>query len=284
MKKNKGKDAASGITLQNLDISFSKPFPATDCDPWLSNFQKILTDGDPDQTGVKKEVAFQAFVPNLVQLRGRVATGDLMKDLQPVRLDAPRRHARAPRHGNVRLHVLRAGRPQRHLARRHRRERQDASAPLAAVLRRRPRPGAEGHHRPGLQRARGRRIFDDENHRNRLENLLSHETVTEVGAANSPDAGNAPVETLGCDKGAQNVKGGSILDCVKNDTPQFTVKGPGFAKDGGTALPAGHPSLAGGTTVSDSGPRALGSALAFALVTPFGLWRLRRNRRRRPRE
>ena len=58
------------------------------CDPWLSNFQKILTDGDPDQTGTKKEAAFQSFVPNLVQVRGRVATGDSMKDLQPVRLGA----------------------------------------------------------------------------------------------------------------------------------------------------------------------------------------------------
>ena len=79
---------SAGVTIPNLDVSFSNPFPANDCDPWLSNFQKILTDGDPDQTGTKKEVAFQSFVPNLVQVRGRVATGDLMKDLQPVRLDA----------------------------------------------------------------------------------------------------------------------------------------------------------------------------------------------------
>jgi hypothetical protein len=127
----------------------------------------------------------------------------------------------------------------------------------------------------------GARIFDDDSHRDRLENLLSHMTVTEGGKATSPDAGQDPVETVGCDKGAQNVKGGSILDCVNRDfTPQFTVKGPGFAKDGGSALPADHPAVVDeAQRITDSGPRALASVMVFALVTPVGWWRLRRRRR-----
>jgi hypothetical protein len=106
-------------------------------------------------------------------------------------------------------------------------------------------------------------------------------TNTEAGAESSPEGGGASEETVGCDQGAQNVEGGSILDCVVNDTPQFTVKGPGFEKDGGSALPAGHPSLGGATgetAIADSGPRALGSTLAFALLTPFAWWRWRRRR------
>jgi hypothetical protein len=106
-------------------------------------------------------------------------------------------------------------------------------------------------------------------------------TVTDAGTATTANGG-AGVETVGCDKGAQNVKGGTILDCVNNETPQFTVKGPGFAKDGGTALPAGHPAIQQrAETITDSGPRAVGSVLAIAVVTPFGWWRLRRTRRRR---
>jgi hypothetical protein len=136
----------------------------------------------------------------------------------------------------------------------------------------------------GFNVPEGARIFDDDNHRTRLEDLLSHMTVTEAGEVTT-DNGGAGVETVGCAKGAQNVEGGSILDCVKDDTPQFTVKGPGFAKDGGSALPAGHPALeqsASATLTNSSGP-ALGSVLAFALVTPFGWWRLRRDRRSRRR-
>ncbi|MEY2459868.1 MAG: hypothetical protein QOG30_1698, partial [Acidimicrobiaceae bacterium] len=265
-----------GVTIPNTDIEFSKPFPLDDCDPWLSNFQKILTDGDPDQTGTKKEVAFQSFVPNLVQIRGRVATGDLMKDLQPVRLDATTLERQdsttlgytffVPDSLNVTSTddiVVTAKMRVRHLP------------PYFVEGLAQEQKDLLGQ---GFNIPDGSRIFDDDANRTRLEDLLSHMTVTEAGAASSDD----PVETVGCDKGAQNVKGGSILDCVEKDTPKFTVKGPGFAKDGGSALPAGHPSIVGGTTITDSGPRALGSALAFAVVTPFGWWRLRR-RRRHPR-
>jgi len=275
LKKTGGKDAASGITIPNLDIAFSKPFGVDDCDPWLSNFQKILTDGDPQQTGTKKEVAFQSFVPNLVQFHGRIATGDVMKDLQPVRLDKDG-NSQDSTTLNYTFFVpddLNITSPDQ------------IKVTAKMELRNLPPYFVSGLAQEqkdiidqGFNVPEGARIFDDENHRNRLENLLSHMAITEVGTATSPEAGQTAVETLGCDKGAQNVVGGSIFDCLKDDKPQFTVKGPGFAKDGGNALPAGHPSLTG-TAVSDNSTQALGSAVAFVLVAPFGMWRLRRNRR-----
>jgi hypothetical protein len=279
LKKTNGVDAASGITIPNLDISFSKPFPVDDCDPWLSNFQKILTDGDPDLTGTRKEVAFQSFVPRLVEIRGRVATGDPMKDLQPVRLDLKTREPQDTARFNYTFFVpdsLSVSSPD------------DIVVSAKMRVRHLPPYFVEGLAQEqkdildlGFNVPEGARIFDDDDHRDRLENLLSHMTVTEAGAATSPEAGQEAVETVGCDKGAQNVEGGSILDCMKDNTPQFTAKGTGFAKGAGSALPAGHPTPREGTTLSDNGPRALGSALAFALVTPFGWWRLRRHRRHR---
>jgi hypothetical protein len=55
----------------NIDIKFSAAFPANDCDPWLTNYQKILTDGDPNKTGIFTEVAYQSFLPDIVKLRTR---------------------------------------------------------------------------------------------------------------------------------------------------------------------------------------------------------------------
>lgn len=72
-------------TVGNLDIEFSAAFPANDCDPWLTNYQKILTDGDPQQTGTFTEVAYQSFLPDIVKLRTRVATQQVMRTLDPIR-------------------------------------------------------------------------------------------------------------------------------------------------------------------------------------------------------
>ena len=72
-------------TVGNLDIKFSAAFPANDCDPWLTNYQKILTDGDPQQTGTFTEVAYQSFLPDIVKLRTRVATQQVMRTLDPIR-------------------------------------------------------------------------------------------------------------------------------------------------------------------------------------------------------
>jgi len=121
----------------------------------------------------------------------------------------------------------------------------------------------------------GARIFSDNDHPGRLETLLSDLAVTTAGSATSEDG----AETLGCDQGAQNIIGGSIFDCVKDDTPQFTVKGSGFAK-AGKALPAGHPALSTKTQTADAGPLAFASLLALVVVTPASWWRGRRRRRR----
>ncbi len=72
-------------TVGNVDIEFSAAFPANDCDPWLVNYQKILTDGDPNQTGTFTEVAYQSFLPDIVKLRTRVATQQVMRTLDPIR-------------------------------------------------------------------------------------------------------------------------------------------------------------------------------------------------------
>jgi hypothetical protein len=70
------------------NIRFATSFRADDCDPWLANFQKILTDGDPDGDGVFNEVAFQSFLPDIVKVRTRTALQLPMNELQPVRLRA----------------------------------------------------------------------------------------------------------------------------------------------------------------------------------------------------
>ncbi|HEV3226815.1 MAG TPA: hypothetical protein VGZ52_08275 [Acidimicrobiales bacterium] len=273
MKKAGGKDAKTGITLPNLDIKFAKPFPNDNCDPWLTNFQKILTDGDPNQTGTKNEVAFQSFVPNLVQVRGRIATGEQVKDLQPVRLDANG----APQQTGTFDYTffvpdsLGITSPDDIDVTATMRVRHLAPYFVSGLAQEQQDLLGKGFNIPD-----GSRIFDDSGHPSRLEDLLSHMTVTEVDSANSKDG----TETLACDKGAQNVKGGSIFDCKKGDTPQFTVKGPGFSKDKGGALPPGHPTLASAEKTTNAAPMALASTVAFAMATPVGWWRLRRRRRR----
>jgi hypothetical protein len=72
-------------TVANGNILFAEPVPADTCDPWLANFQKILTDGDPTGSGTFKEVAYQSFLPDIVKLRQRIVDGKVMKPLQSVR-------------------------------------------------------------------------------------------------------------------------------------------------------------------------------------------------------
>jgi hypothetical protein len=265
-------DAASGITLQNLDVALARTSGVDNCDPWLTNFQKILTDGDPQQTGTKTEVTYQSFVPNLVQIRGRIATGEAVKDLQPVRLDDQLQAQDTalfdytffvPDTLNLASAddiVVNAKMRFRHLppyfvA--------DLAQAQQDILDR------------GFNVPEEARIFDDDQHPNRLADLLSHMAVTEVGAATS---GNGE-ETVGCDQGPQNVEGGTILDCVDDNNPVHTVKGNGFAKDGGNALPAGHPPVVETAGLAeDSGLLALWSTLLLVLVAPFAWWRMRRRR------
>lgn len=72
--------------IKDLNIRFTAAFPANDCDPWLANYQKILTDGDPDGDGFFTEVPYQSFLPGIVKTRARVATQQVMRPLEAVRI------------------------------------------------------------------------------------------------------------------------------------------------------------------------------------------------------
>ncbi|HMQ28530.1 MAG TPA: hypothetical protein PKA98_21270, partial [Acidimicrobiales bacterium] len=70
----------------NANVEFA--FTAEDCDPWLANFQKILTDGDQDEDGVFVEVPYQTFLGGIVQDRFRIADDLQMRVVNPTRLNA----------------------------------------------------------------------------------------------------------------------------------------------------------------------------------------------------
>jgi hypothetical protein len=71
--------------LGNREIKFSIAVPLDRCDPWLANFQKILTDGDADGDGIFTEVAHQSLLPDIVKLRVRTADQQVMAPLLPGR-------------------------------------------------------------------------------------------------------------------------------------------------------------------------------------------------------
>jgi len=75
--------AALGLVPRNATVSLVAPAELADCDPWLTNFQKILTDGDPDGTGQFVEVAYQSLLPDIVKLQTRVADDQVMAPLKP---------------------------------------------------------------------------------------------------------------------------------------------------------------------------------------------------------
>lgn len=74
--------AAEFGTPNNATVVLAAPAPLTDCDPWLTNFQKILTDGDPEGTGQFVEVPYQSLLPDIVKLQTRVADQKLMAPLK----------------------------------------------------------------------------------------------------------------------------------------------------------------------------------------------------------
>jgi nitrate/TMAO reductase-like tetraheme cytochrome c subunit len=69
-------------TLEST-VNLIQPAPLSDCDPWLTNFQKILTDGDPDHTGEFDEVSYQSLQPDIVKNEVRVADQQVMAPLLP---------------------------------------------------------------------------------------------------------------------------------------------------------------------------------------------------------
>ncbi len=80
---------AEGTTVDKVpdgNIAFAAALPADQCDPYLANFQKILTDGDPGNTGIFKEVTYQSFLADIVKTRHRVVDNLAMAPLQPTRL------------------------------------------------------------------------------------------------------------------------------------------------------------------------------------------------------
>jgi hypothetical protein len=57
--------------------------PLSGCDPWLANFQKILTDGDLDGDEVFTEVPYQSLLADIVKTRVRVSDQQAMDALNP---------------------------------------------------------------------------------------------------------------------------------------------------------------------------------------------------------
>jgi cytochrome c553 len=70
-------------TVLNSTVQIFTPNPLDDCDPWLANFQKILTDGDPDGDGTFVEVPYQSLQPDIVKNQIRVADQQAMGALKP---------------------------------------------------------------------------------------------------------------------------------------------------------------------------------------------------------
>jgi hypothetical protein len=57
--------------------------PLSSCDPWLANFQKILTDGDLDGDALFTEVPYQSLLADIVKTRVRVSDQQAMDALNP---------------------------------------------------------------------------------------------------------------------------------------------------------------------------------------------------------
>jgi cytochrome c554/c'-like protein len=70
-------------TVLNATVQIATPSPLDDCDPWLANFQKILTDGDPDGDGTFVEVPYQSLQPDIVKNQIRVADQQAMGAIKP---------------------------------------------------------------------------------------------------------------------------------------------------------------------------------------------------------
>jgi hypothetical protein len=55
--------------------------PLSQCDPWLANFQKILTDGDFNGDGIFVEAPYQSLLADIVKTRVRASDGQAMDAL-----------------------------------------------------------------------------------------------------------------------------------------------------------------------------------------------------------
>ncbi len=76
----------AGATLSDSAIQLAPGAaqPPGKCDPWLSSWQKILTDGPPPAPGdIRHEVTFQSLLANIVATRHRVVQDLAMKPMGP---------------------------------------------------------------------------------------------------------------------------------------------------------------------------------------------------------
>ena len=64
-----------------VQLNPSAVAPLSQCDPWLTNFQKILTDGDANGDGIFEEVAYQSLLADIVKTRVRVSDQQAMDAL-----------------------------------------------------------------------------------------------------------------------------------------------------------------------------------------------------------
>jgi hypothetical protein len=72
------------IEDQTFDVQLLDASPLDDCDPWLVNFQKLLTDGGQQGAGVLVERAFQTLAAGAVKDRVRTVSDPLNGDTQVI--------------------------------------------------------------------------------------------------------------------------------------------------------------------------------------------------------
>ncbi len=225
----------------NSDVRFAAAFPASDCDPWLANFQKILTDGDPDDDGVFVEVPYQSFLPDIVKVRTRVADQQAMTPLKTPGTDGSGDVADSTKTFTYQFDA--DGLPP------------DDPIVVTAKLRFRHLP-------PDFVRALEqvqRQVATPPAARIDAAQLLTNMVVTDVVTARG---GQGPV--LAC-PGPQNVPGASVLTCIRPRgagdraaaaaAPPAVAAGPAPRWPGGTAGPAWLVLAWGGATALALGRR-----------------------------
>ena len=217
--------------VANANIKFADAAPVADCDPWLANFQKILTDGDPNKTGVFTEVPYQTFLADIVKVRERVVDKLKMNALQSVRLVAD---AQGVLQDATSLSIP-----------------YTFQAPLGVPL----KVTATMHFRhlpPEFVRglAKEQEFLDNITASARItdpEALIKNLVVTDVVSASTGEGA-----VLGC-KGPQNVAGATILSCVEPVSGNGAVDAAGFNPHAGLAVERSHPfataSVVGGFTM-----------------------------------
>jgi hypothetical protein len=262
----------TNIVLPNLDIDFSGgggadfsgSFGPEECDPWLANFQKILTDGDPDGDGVRQEIPYQPLLPDAVKIRGQVVSGLAMAELQPVRVRDNDGDGIDDASDSVAVPYVFAV--------------PEGVDPADIVVTARMR---FRHLPPYFVRdleARQQAIGDDvpEGAQIDADELLSHMVVAEVVEATSDD----PEEQLAC-PGPQNGEL-TILDCVDQSDVDDARERLGLGGGGGDVDDDGEFERGAGDSPDPAGDElALWGPLGMAVLVPIAGARRRSRRSRR---